>query len=64
VPLRAKRDEAALTTLSSRSAPTSTLLTGVHARVEDVIRAGKGTGLGRFPFRDYRVNKARGWTRP
>ena len=30
----------------------------VHARVEDVIRTGKDTGLGRFPSRDYQVNKA------
>jgi predicted transcriptional regulator len=30
----------------------------VHARVEDVIRTGKATGLGRFPSRDYQVNKA------
>jgi Transposase DDE domain group 1 len=30
----------------------------VHARVEDVIRAGKDTGLGHFPSRDYGLNKA------
>jgi hypothetical protein len=30
----------------------------VHARVEDVIRTGKDTGPGRFPSRDYQVNKA------
>ena len=30
----------------------------VHARVEDVIRTGKDTGLGRLPSRDYQVNKA------
>jgi Transposase DDE domain group 1 len=30
----------------------------VHARVEDVIRAGKDAGLGHFPSRDYGLNKA------
>jgi hypothetical protein len=30
----------------------------VHARVEDVIRTGKDTGLGHFPSHDYRLNKA------
>jgi Transposase DDE domain group 1 len=30
----------------------------VHARVEDVIRTGKDTGLGHFPSFDYGVNKA------
>ena len=30
----------------------------VHARVEDVIRTGKDTGLGHFPSHDYKVNKA------
>jgi hypothetical protein len=30
----------------------------VHARVEDVIRTGKDTGLGHFPSRDYQVNQA------
>jgi Transposase DDE domain group 1 len=30
----------------------------VHARVEDVIRAGKNTGLGHFPSHDYGLNKA------
>ena len=31
----------------------------VHARVEDVIRTGKDTGLGHFPLtHDYRLNKA------
>ena len=30
----------------------------VHARVEDVIRTGKDTGLGHFPSRDYGLNKA------
>ena len=30
----------------------------VHARVEDVIRTGKDTGLGRLPSRDYQLNKA------
>ena len=29
-----------------------------HARVEDVIRAGKDTGLGHFPSGDYELNKA------
>jgi hypothetical protein len=29
----------------------------VHARVEDVIRTGKDTGLGHFPSRDYELNK-------
>jgi hypothetical protein len=29
----------------------------VHARVEDVIRTGKDTGLGHFPSRDYQVNQ-------
>ncbi|MFG2250834.1 transposase, partial [Spirillospora sp. NPDC048823] len=30
----------------------------VHARVEDVIRTGKDTGLGHFPSRHYGMNKA------
>ena len=30
----------------------------VHARVEDVIRTGKDTGLGHFPSHDYGLNKA------
>ena len=30
----------------------------IHARVEDVIRAGKDTGLGHFPSFDYGVNQA------
>ena len=30
----------------------------VHARVEDVIRTGKHTGLGHFPSHDYGLNKA------
>jgi hypothetical protein len=30
----------------------------VHARVEDVIRTGKDTGLGHFPSRGYGLNKA------
>jgi hypothetical protein len=30
----------------------------VHARVEDVIRIGKDTGLGHFPPHDYQVNQA------
>jgi predicted transcriptional regulator len=30
----------------------------VHARVEDVIRTGKDTGLGHFPSRDHGLNKA------
>jgi hypothetical protein len=30
----------------------------VHARVEDVIRTGKDTGLGHFPSHDYKVNQA------
>jgi len=30
----------------------------VHARVEDVIRTGKATGLGHFPSRDYGLNTA------
>jgi hypothetical protein len=30
----------------------------VHARVEDVIRTGKNTGLGHFPSHDYALNKA------
>jgi hypothetical protein len=29
----------------------------VHARVEDVIRTGKNTGLGHFPSHDYGLNK-------
>ena len=32
--------------------------TSVHARVEDVIRTGKDTGLGHFPSHDYGLNKA------
>jgi Transposase DDE domain group 1 len=30
----------------------------VHARIEDVIRTGKDTGLGHFPSHDYGLNKA------
>jgi Transposase DDE domain group 1 len=30
----------------------------VHARVEDVIRTGKNTGLGHFPSHDYKINQA------
>jgi Transposase DDE domain group 1 len=30
----------------------------VHARVEDVVRTGKDTGLGHFPSHDYKVNQA------
>ena len=30
----------------------------VHARVEDCIRTGKQTGIGRFPSRDYTFNQA------
>ena len=30
----------------------------VHARVEDSIRTGKATGIGRFPSRDYTFNQA------
>ena len=30
----------------------------VHARVEDAIRTGKETGLGRFPSHDYALNQA------
>jgi len=30
----------------------------VHARVEDAIRAGKDTGIGRFPSHDFKVNQA------
>jgi Transposase DDE domain group 1 len=30
----------------------------VHARVEDVIRTGKDTGLGHFPSHDYKINQA------
>lgn len=30
----------------------------VHARVEDCIRTGKDTGLGRFPSRDFAINTA------
>jgi hypothetical protein len=30
----------------------------IHARVEDVIRTGKDTGLGHFPSRDYGLNRA------
>jgi Transposase DDE domain group 1 len=30
----------------------------VHARVEDVIRTGKNTGLGHFPSHDYGLNQA------
>lgn len=30
----------------------------VHARVEDAIRTGKDTGLGRFPSHDFAINKA------
>ena len=30
----------------------------VHARIEDVIRTGKDTGLGHFPSRDYGINQS------
>jgi Transposase DDE domain group 1 len=30
----------------------------VHARIEDVIRTGKNTGLGHFPSHDYGLNRA------
>ena len=44
------------------SAPASTTPTAsahrVHARVEDVIRTGKDTGLGHFPSHDYKINQA------
>jgi hypothetical protein len=30
----------------------------VHARIQDVIRTGKDTGLGHFPSRDFAVNAA------
>ncbi len=30
----------------------------VHARVEDIIRTGKDTGLGHFPSHDYKINQA------
>jgi Transposase DDE domain group 1 len=30
----------------------------VHARVEDAIRTGKDTGIGRFPSRDFKINQA------
>lgn len=30
----------------------------VHARVEDAIRTGKDTGIGRFPSHDFTVNQA------
>ena len=30
----------------------------VHARVEDAIRTGKDTGIGRFPSHDFKVNQA------
>jgi len=30
----------------------------VHARVEDSIRTGKQTGIGRFPSHDYKLNQA------
>jgi Transposase DDE domain group 1 len=30
----------------------------VHARVEDCIRTGKQTGIGRFPSHDYKLNQA------
>lgn len=30
----------------------------LHARVEDCIRTGKATGIGRFPSHDYRFNQA------
>jgi hypothetical protein len=30
----------------------------IHARVEDAIRTGKDTGIGRFPSHDYKVNQA------
>jgi len=30
----------------------------VHARVEDIIRTGKDTGLGHFPSRDYGLNRS------
>ena len=29
-----------------------------HARIEDVIRTGKDTGLGHFPSHDYQVNQS------
>jgi hypothetical protein len=31
----------------------------VHARVEDAIRTGKDTGIGRFPSHEYSFNQAR-----
>jgi hypothetical protein len=30
----------------------------IHARVEDCIRTGKDTGIGRFPSHDYKINQA------
>ena len=30
----------------------------VHARVEDAIRTGKDTGIGRFPSREFKINQA------
>jgi hypothetical protein len=30
----------------------------VHARVEDAIRTGKDTGIGRFPSHDFKINQA------
>jgi hypothetical protein len=30
----------------------------IHARVEDAIRTGKDTGIGRFPSHDYKMNQA------
>ena len=30
----------------------------IHARVEDAIRTGKDTGIGRFPSHDYKINQA------
>ena len=30
----------------------------MHARVEDSIRTGKATGIGRFPSHDYKFNQA------
>jgi Transposase DDE domain group 1 len=34
----------------------------IHARVEDCIRTGKDTGIGRFPSHDFTVNQA--WLTP
>ena len=30
----------------------------MHARVEDAIRTGKDTGIGRFPSREFKINQA------